>query len=272
MATRVASYERIIEKEHKVKRQSVVNRLIHWAIALSIFSLFVSGFGQMPIFKRYGVADLPGMAWMANYATTLAIHYVATAVLLFAASFHLLYHSLRREFGLWPRRGDLSQSLQIIKAMLTGGKEPPSDKYLAEQRIAYAYIASNVGLLVLSGFLKLADNHPWFELPAEVAWTATTVHNVSMLLLLFGIVGHLAAFAIPANRKLIGGMFHGKVDLDYAVHRHCLWCERLLQRHGTEMAKAKSTKVAGDETAAAPGGAGQYAPQSERPHVAGGED
>ena len=45
--------------------------------------LAVSGIAQMPVFKRYGIADVPGLAWTANYAFTHWLHYLAAAVLLF---------------------------------------------------------------------------------------------------------------------------------------------------------------------------------------------
>lgn len=45
--------------------------------------LAVSGVAQMPIFKRYHIADVPGLAWTANYAFTHWLHYLAAAVLLF---------------------------------------------------------------------------------------------------------------------------------------------------------------------------------------------
>lgn len=49
---------------------------------LLMAAMAVSGFGQMPIFKRYYVADLPGMAWTADYYFTHAMHYVGAAILL----------------------------------------------------------------------------------------------------------------------------------------------------------------------------------------------
>lgn len=234
MAARFTSYERILEREGRVVRQPLTNRLVHWAIAISIFSLFFTGFGQLPLYKRYMLADLPGLGWTANFIVTVAIHYLGAAVLIFAASFHVVYHTIRRETGLWPRRGDIRESARIIKAMLTGGKEPPAEKYLAEQRLAYAFIAANVLLLVVTGFFKMADNLPGLGLPEQVGWVMTQLHNLSTMLLLVGIVGHLVAFVIPANRKLLGAMFHGKVDLAYAEHRHCLWCDRLRSLHGRE--------------------------------------
>lgn len=219
--------EHLLEREAKVLRQPLVNRLVHWGVALSIFALFFSGFGQMPLYKRYMLADLPGMAWTADYGVTLKIHYLAAVVLMLAASFHLAYHGLRREFGFLPRRGDLQQSIQILKATIFGGQEPPADKYLAEQRLAYAFIGGNVLLLIVTGLVKVAKNLPEVSVDTTIVAVSTHLHNLGMVLLLLAILGHLLAFVIPANRKLIPGMLHGKVDLDYVRHRHCLWCERL---------------------------------------------
>ena len=42
----------------------------------------ITGFGQMPIFKRYYLADIPGFAWTANYYFTHYIHYLGAIFLL----------------------------------------------------------------------------------------------------------------------------------------------------------------------------------------------
>lgn len=39
------------------------------------FMLLLSGFAQMPIFKRYYIADIPGFGWLAEYGVTHLIHY-----------------------------------------------------------------------------------------------------------------------------------------------------------------------------------------------------
>ena len=43
----------------------------------------LTGFAQMPIFKRFYIADIPGFGWLAQYYLTHYIHYVG-AILLFA--------------------------------------------------------------------------------------------------------------------------------------------------------------------------------------------
>lgn len=44
------------------------------------------------MYKRYYIADLPGLGWTADYSTTLMVHYFAAMVLFFAVTFHLVFH------------------------------------------------------------------------------------------------------------------------------------------------------------------------------------
>ena len=224
--------ERILEPEargkRRVLRQPPINRIVHWLVALSTISLFFSGFGQLPLYKRYMLSEVPGMAWTADYSVTLLLHYLGAAVLIFAVAFHAAYHGwLRRDYGFLPRRGDVRESAKIVKAMLTGGAEPPSAKYLAEQRLAYGAIGGATLLVILTGLVKVAKNLPGVGFPETVNLAATTLHNVAAILLLLLVVAHLAAFLVPANRKLVGAMFHGKVDREYVEHRHPLWYREL---------------------------------------------
>jgi len=53
--------------------------LYRWTVAL----LAISGIAQMPIFKRYYIADVPGLAWTADFILTHRLHYLGAAVLLF---------------------------------------------------------------------------------------------------------------------------------------------------------------------------------------------
>lgn len=53
--------------------------IYRWTVAV----LAVSGIAQMPIFKRYYIADVPGLAWTADYFFTHRLHYLGAAALLF---------------------------------------------------------------------------------------------------------------------------------------------------------------------------------------------
>ena len=228
---------KILASENKVLRHRVIVRIIHWTIAASVFVLIFSGFGQMPLYKRYLLTDI----WPStgDYWLLLKMHYVAAVVLTAAACWHAIYHLIRKDFGLLPRRGDFKESVAIIKAMLTGKEEPPADKYLAEQRLAYVFIAASLALVIITGLVKTAKNHGVF-IADGIQFAATHLHNLAAVLVVAGIVAHLGAFAIPANRRLLMSMVTGKVDLEYARHRHSIWFNRLLGRSKARKPGAKT--------------------------------
>lgn len=245
--------DKILAREGKVRRHGWPVLFAHWTIALSTILLIFSGFGQMPMYRRYMVDKIPGLGWSGDFSVTLVVHYVAAAVLIFAAAFHVLFHLLRKEYGILPRRGDVKESFRIIKAMLTGGKEPPSDKFLAEQRLAYAYIAFWLLILILTGIVKVIKNLPGVSFSGNILIYVTDLHTLATFLLIFGIAAHLAAFLFKANRPLLGGMFTGKVGLAYVRHRHPLWYQRLVEKTAGTGAEA-AAGAGGTEGAAGAGG------------------
>jgi len=58
-------------------------RLLKVAYLFLIYMMALTGFAQMPIFKRYYIADVPGLGWLARFYTTHYLHYIG-AILLFA--------------------------------------------------------------------------------------------------------------------------------------------------------------------------------------------
>ena len=183
--------------------------------------------GQLPVYKRYNVVNLPGGEWLGSFYKMLDLHYMAAAMLIFVVSFHLIYHGMRKEYDIFPKKGDVKESYLIIKAMVTGGKEPPADKYLAEQRLAYFFIGANVLVLILTGIVKVLKNFDSSSIPFTVVAVSTHLHNLATVLLIFGIGAHLAAFIVKANRPLLRGMFFGTVDEEYAKERHSKWYDRI---------------------------------------------
>jgi len=76
-------------------RHSLTVRVTHWVVALSGILLLFSGFGQLPLYKRYNLIKVPGFFWSGNYEITLLIHYLTAAVFTAAVFFHLVYHYRR---------------------------------------------------------------------------------------------------------------------------------------------------------------------------------
>jgi len=225
-----SSSRKIRSRPDRIMRQSMENRLVHWLVALSTFALIFSGFGQMPMYARYGLAALPYMAWTADYHLTLTMHYLAGTALVFAIILHLVSTIATRRFTILPRRGDFRESAKIIAAMLGRGKEPVSHKYLAEQRLAYAFIGGNLLMVTITGLVKVVKNLPGIDMDPTLIFVATTLHNASAMLIVLGVLGHFAAFAIKANRNLLPAMLDGTVDRKYAEERHGLWYREIEKR------------------------------------------
>lgn len=222
--------EKILLEEKKVQRHGFAVLFVHWTVAISTFMLIVTGFGQMPMYKRYRIADLPGLGWTADYSITLFIHYLGAIALILAVSYHIVFHILRKEYDAMPRKGDMRESYQIVKAMITKGQEPPSDKYLAEQRLAYAFIGINLLLIISTGIVKIHKNLPNVDYSISTLVWVNNIHTFASMFLVAGIVGHLVAFLFKENRALLPGMFTGKIDLEYVKHRHSIWYQNLLKK------------------------------------------
>lgn len=222
--------DKILWQENKVQRHGFTVRFVHWTVALSTILLIFSGFGQMPMYRRYGISNIPGLGWSADYSITLPMHYIAAAFLLLAMAYHLVYHGILKQYDILPRKGDLKESYLIIKAMLTKGEEPPSDKYLAEQRLAYAFIGLSLLVVSATGVIKVLKNLVEIEFsPATMLW-ATNLHTFFSIMVLFGAAAHLAAFLFKANRALLPAIFTGKMALEDARHRHSLWFKKMQEK------------------------------------------
>ena len=67
--------------------KNVPNQWIRWGFPILIFLATLTGFGQMPIFKRYYIADIPGLGWLAQFYVTHFLHYLFGALLLGLSGF-----------------------------------------------------------------------------------------------------------------------------------------------------------------------------------------
>lgn len=214
-------------KKNKIYRQPLPNRFVHWGIAISIIMLIISGLGQMPLYSRYLVKQPFGTKWLTSYEITLWVHYVFAAALMFFIAYHIVFHLIRKEFSLLPKKGDIKGSLLVLKAMLLRQKEPPSEKYLPEQRLTYAYFAFAIALVVITGFIKVIKNIIGVQPSNGILLWGAQLHNLATVLVIIGIILHLGAFIVKDNRKLLPGMFTGYVDKKYVKERHSLWYKEL---------------------------------------------
>ncbi len=65
-----------------------------WFYLIAVIFLALSGFGQMPIFKRYYIADIPGLGWLAEFFITHYIHYLAAILFLALTAYTIIDYLL----------------------------------------------------------------------------------------------------------------------------------------------------------------------------------
>ena len=219
--------ESILEDKNRVVRHGRIELVEHWAIALSGLLLLLSGLFELPMAARYRITAIPGFSWSGDFITSLSVHYAASVVFIAASLFHLLYHGLAGERELLPQKGDLKTSIAVIKTFFGKGKEPPFDKYLPEQRLAYLGMAVIIAVLILSGLVKTAKNLFAPDMNYALVLWATWLHNIFFVLFIFAFIAHIGAILLKPNRPMIRGIFTGAVRLDYARHRHPLWLAKM---------------------------------------------
>jgi hypothetical protein len=66
------------------------NRGVRYVYLMTVFFLTLTGFGQMPIFKRYYIADIPGFGWLAQFFVTHYIHYLGAILILALVSYMII--------------------------------------------------------------------------------------------------------------------------------------------------------------------------------------
>jgi copper ion binding protein len=221
--------ERVISEREAVLRHSPVELAEHWLLALSGLLLIFSGFGELPMYKRYMVTQIPGLSWAGDFFIQLKLHYLAGIVFVSVMVFHALYHGWLGHQGLIPGKGDVKASCKTILCMLGFGEEPPMDKYLPEQRLAYAYLGGVGLILVLTGIVKVIKNIPGVYLAPGLITSMTLIHTFATIFFLLGVLAHLAALIFKVNRPLVKSIFTGEVDSGYVQDRHSIWYEGMMK-------------------------------------------
>ncbi len=132
------------------------------AFTLCVAVLAFTGLTQMPVAKRYYLADLPGLAWTDNFYVTSLVHYLAAVIFLGLAGY-----AAGRYLAAWRARHALTAS-----GMLRAG--------------LYAVLA-------VSGLAHVLGNTAWMSLNPGQAEFVSIGHLVAAVLL--GLAALLAAVA-----------------------------------------------------------------------------
>ncbi len=67
---------------------------------ITFFFITLSGFAQMPIFKRYYIADIPGLGWLANFYITHLMHYIFAGIFIGLVVYSIIdFIAFKMSFG-----------------------------------------------------------------------------------------------------------------------------------------------------------------------------
>jgi hypothetical protein len=94
---------------------TIQNHLIRYVYLITVFFLVLTGFGQMPIFKRYYIADIPGFGWLAQFYMTHYLHYLAAILILALVTYWIIDYLI-----LQKKRMRLTASGYARSAILAG--------------------------------------------------------------------------------------------------------------------------------------------------------
>lgn len=131
--------------------------LMRWLYGIATGLAIFTGMAQLPIMKRYYVADIPGMAWAADFYITSELHYIAAALLLLVLAWRLALDA--RQGGIrwtWGPRGGLGWALLLI--------------------------------LVVTGAAKAARNYGIFLSPSTMMWLDFIHLGSAMAFMITGLV------------------------------------------------------------------------------------
>jgi cytochrome b subunit of formate dehydrogenase len=229
-----------------VRRHDSSVIILHWMNAFGLIVGLVSG----AIVLRW--VDRP-----EQLRPIFIIHYLGAGLVLFAVFAHLTRQGVSGGTGLIPKSlgvirdliGELFGYLGVfgpdeavlhipwpgairkplaryIKALL-GYKESNTGKYLAtEQMISYPPWAILIGIIVITGLIKMLRYV--YPIPNTLVASVTAIHDLAAIAIGLMLVIHLLPLLlVPANWPLLLSIFRTTVPLDYVKKRHPAWYREL---------------------------------------------
>ncbi len=102
------------------QRNPIERAWLKWLYGLAAIAAIFTGFGNMPLYGRYYVADVPFLAWSGDFITNVKVHIVAGALLLTLAIYFLIVYLLMRSRGVQLTKTGFVQLLVLWLVLLSG--------------------------------------------------------------------------------------------------------------------------------------------------------
>ncbi|MFV0347043.1 MAG: hypothetical protein ACK5JO_00550 [Halodesulfovibrio sp.] len=160
----------------------------------------VTGMGQMPIFKRYYIADIPGLGWLADPYTVHWVHYAGAIALMGLGAWLAVIH-LARSFGYLP-----AQPVQMGQSGVSGQTGYSAQAGQSSQSAGLSPSGTvRVVLLVLiiiTGYMRVAKNLPDFHWsPAMTVFIDWSHLGFAMLLGIVALAARLRGNGAYVRRR-----------------------------------------------------------------------
>ena len=127
---------------------------IKWTFLVALGISIFTGFGNMPLWGRFYVSDIPGLGWSANFFVNIYVHYLSGGVLLAIATYAIIQYNQRRV----------------------------TDARLSKAGVLRAVV---FGLVLVSGALSAIKNLPAINLPLAGLMTLVFLHLGAVMVYIF---------------------------------------------------------------------------------------
>lgn len=97
------------------------NRLKAWTYNLIVLFIAMTGFAQMPIFKRYYVSDVPGLGWLAEFYITHRLHYILAAMFIAIVFYKVVESLITKSWAEQYSKIRVLKTIAVSGLIITGG-------------------------------------------------------------------------------------------------------------------------------------------------------
>ncbi len=130
-----------------------MNVLAKGLYMLTIFGALFTGFGNMPLYKRYYIADLPGLGWSGDFFANLYVHMICSAVLLAVSIyFALSYLFSKKQTAKLTKTGAIRAvilALALMSGILMAVKNLPSVHFSFQLGMTFNFLHMGMAMLFL---------------------------------------------------------------------------------------------------------------------------
>jgi len=203
------------ETGRKIERFTPFERATHWSNAIAFVTLAVSGI--VMAFGKFFLLPVLGGAlfgWL-SYALKTLHNFVGPLFVL--TTIFMIVTFIRSN---WPRAEDVGWILHA--GGLFGGKEPPSHRFNAGEKLIFWGGVLFLGAIVIGSGLFLDKLLPGIVYTRGSMQVAHMIHAIATLCMIAMILGHIYIGTL-GMRGAYAAMREGYVDETWAREHHKLW-------------------------------------------------